>query len=250
MSTNYNLTNNNTTQIYINTQVFSIGLHWFLNTLMVFITLLGIIGNGLICYFFAAQKVRLTPFNLLLLNLSITDLTAAISAYPTIFIDLPTLRRFSQKTANIICAFSIGITVYAMLIGVSVLTLTYISLNRFVSIRYPMRTAWFKSRRNTICIIIIIWFVCIGSFIPNTLTFKFSKQYATCPRNWPKDFRFEVWSLFLMVLALVVPTIIMILAFFAARRHFKKMDKGTSSNTESIKRMKHTVELLGFLILA
>ncbi len=249
-SPNFTLQSNNNTLKYIDTKVFSTGLHWFLNILMVLITLLGMTGNGLICFFFATKKVKFTSFNLLLLNLSAADLMADIFAYLTIFIELEMLRQFSQEAANILCAFTIGITSFVVVLSVSILTLAYISLNRYVFISYPMKTAWFKSRRNTICIIALIWIVCVGTLSPNVISFRYSQKYSTCPREWPKNFNVQVWTIILIFPGFLLPIAVMLLALFAAKRQFRKMEGETASNTASMQRKKRTVKMLGFLILA
>ena len=127
-------------------EIFSPGVEWFVKSLMVILSLLGIIGNGFMCYFFTKKKIRRTSFNMLLLNLSIADLLVDVFAYPLYFIDLRVLRGCPKGIADVLCSFppsTIGIVS-----GVSILILTYISINRFVYVRYPLKTAWFKSRKN------------------------------------------------------------------------------------------------------
>ena len=243
------MTNNETAQ-YVDVEILPRGVHWFLNALMVLATLLGFIGNGLVCRFFATKSIRLKPFNILLLNLSIADLLADLFAYPQIFVELTMLRQFSPKTADILCAFTIGITPFAMVTYVSVFTLTYISINRYVFIKYPMKTSWFKSKRNTIWFIVAAWIFAIGFVCPNAIAFKYDARYAVCYRVWPENFNGFVWTVIGLFFGLILPIITMILAFAATMRHFRKKTMVTNEDASVLARKRGAVVLLGFLILA
>ena len=245
-----NITNIDQTTQFIDVEILPIGVHWLLNSLMVIATLLGFIGNGLVCHFFATKSIRLKPFNMLLLNLSIADILADIFAYPQIFVDLKMLRQFSSKTADVLCAFTIGITPFAMVTYVSVFTLTYISLNRYVFIRYPMRTRWFKSKRNTTYFVGATWLFSIGYLIPNAFAFKYNAKYAVCYRVWPENFNGFAWTVIGTFFGLVLPIVTMILAFTATMRHFRKKPMLPNEDASVLAKKRGAVVLLGFLILA
>ena len=224
--------------------------YWLLNSAMVLATLAGMTGNGLVTYFFVRRKVKMTSFNLLLLNLSIADLLADVFAYLHIFVDLKMLRGFSRSTANILCAFTIGITPFSIVLSASIFTLTYISLNRFIFVKYPMKTAWFKSRRKTLIFIALCWTVAIGFMIPNIFAFRYERDNALCYREWPEIINVPLYTTCGVVLGLLLPIGIMLLALFATKRQFKKTKSSTSANSETEKRKRRTVKLLGFLIIA
>ena len=240
---------NTTAATYHNVEIYPSGLNWFLNSLMVLVSLLGLAGNLLVCHFFIKKKIQDTSFNILLLNLSIADLLADVFAYPTIFVDLKMLRGFSQSTANILCAFTIGITPFGIVTSVSVLTLTYISLNRFVLVRFPLKSAWFKSRKVTGYTLLVIWIASVSYVIPNIFAFRFDAEYAVCYREWPEIINSTLWSLSGTVLGLIVPIAIMLLTFFSTLRKFKTMTVASSQH-EAMKKKRRAVRLLGFLMLA
>ena len=245
-----NITNIDQTTQFVDVEILPNGVHWLLNSLMVIATLLGFIGNGLVCHFFVTKRICQKPFNILLLNLSIADILADIFAYPQIFVDLTMLRQFSSQTADVLCAFTIGITPFAMVTYVSVFTLTYISLNRYVFVRYPMRTRWFKSMRNTTFFIGATWMFSIGYMIPNAFAFQYDAQYAVCYRVWPDNFNGFVWTIIGLFLGLVLPITTMILAFVATMRHFRKKTMLTNEDASVLAKKRGAVVLLGFLILA
>ena len=236
---------------YKNVDVMPDGLHWFLNSLMVLTTLLGISGNSLVCYFFYKKQVKLTAFNMLLLNLSITDLLADMFAYPHIFVDLKMLRAFSQADANTLCALTIGITPFGVVTGVTILTITYISVNRFVSVRFPFKTAFFKSRKYTGCVLVILWLWSIAYVTPNGFAFRFDYHSAVCYREWPEEMNVVAWTLVGLFVGLIVPLVIMFASFFSTLHKFKVINAGaTEEQRESIERKKRAVRLLGYLMLA
>ena len=235
---------------YSNVDVMPVGLHWFINSLMVITTLLGAIGNSLVCYFFYKKKVKLTSFNMLLLNLSIADLLADAFAYPHIFVDLRMLRDFSQADANILCALTIGITPFGVVTGVTILTISYISVNRFVSVRYPFKTSFFKSRKCTAWILVIFWLWSTAYIIPNGFAFRFDYYGAVCYREWPETINGVAWTIVGLFLVLIIPITIMIVSFFSTLHHFKVANVGeTVEQRESMERRKRAVKLLGYLIL-
>ena len=206
-------------------------------------------GNGLVCYFFIKKKVKLTSFNMLLLNLSIADMMADVFAYPHIFVDLKMLRRFSQVDANILCAFTIGITPFGVVTAVTIFTITYIAINRFVSVRFPFKTAFLKSKRNTAWIIVIIWLWGVAYVTPNVFAFRFDYQYAVCFRAWPKTINVPTWNIIGLIFGLILPITIMISSFFSALWKFRGVPL-SGEQGEAMERKKRAVKLLGYLILA
>eukprot|EP00794_Sanderia_malayensis_P008954 gene8953-9908_t len=250
MSLALNTTVNATGRAYVDVEIYPVGLHWFLNSLMIVVTICGMIGNGLVCYYFATKKVRLTAFNMLLLNLSLADLLADVFAYPQIFADLKMFRSFSDQTANIMCAFTIGITPFATVTYVSVITLSYISLNRYVSIKFPHKTKWFKSRRNTAWIIVLTWIFSITFVAPNAISFDYDPMYAICYRVWPSGFNGLVWLGIGILVGVIMPIMTMFVTFIATMRHFNKKTLISNEERAVLKRKKEAVILLGFLIVA
>ena len=245
---NSSLTRNDT--IYHDVDVMPAGLHWFLNSLMVLTTLCGLGGNGLVCYFFYKRKVKLTSFNILLLNLSIADMLGDIFAYPHIFVDLKVLRNVSQSHANMLCAVTIGITPFGIVTAVTILTIAYIAVNRLVSVRFPFKTAFFKSRKYTAWVLLIIWLWSIAYVIPNGFAFRYDYQYAFCYREWPEDINGTAWGIVGLFL-IAAPVIIMFASFFATLHKFKLINaSGSADQRETMEKKKRAVKLLGYLILA
>ena len=226
-------------------EIFSAGVEWFVKSLMVILSLLGIIGNGFMCYFFAKKRIRRTSFNMLLLNLSIADLLVDVFAYPLYFVDLKVLRGYHTGIANVLCSFPPSTSGVAF--AVSILTLTYISINRFVYVRYPLKTAWFKSRKTTFCTLLMIWAVSIGYIMPYALAFQFDAKIAFCKREWPRDINVSLWMATILVAGLIMPLSVMFITFVSTMRRFRTM---SIEQRETMGKKKRAVRLLGFLVLA
>ena len=224
-----------------------------LNVFYVVITVLGLLSNGLVIHLFISKKVQSTAFNLLLLNLSIADIIADISAYPYVFVNLPNLRNYSDSTANLICTLSYGMTPFMMASSVTIFTLCFISVIRFLMIKYPLRSYWTKDKRNIIIFIIIVWPVSIGILSTNFITFQYDPISAICYRRWPKHFNGKLWSAMISFVGYMLPIVVMMITFSAAG--LKLWDKTLSAGNNfiskaSLKRKKKAFVLLGFLIIA
>ena len=240
---------NSTSMQFHNEDIYPVGLDWFLKSLMLLITLLEIIGNGLVCYFFVKKKIRRSSFNMLLLNLSVADLLQDIFAYPTIFVGLTMLRGYSQKTVNVLCSLTASPSSVGALLSVSILTITYISLNRFVSVRFPLKDACFKSRKATLFVLLAIWVISIGFIVPSFFSMRYDGSFAVCHREWPREINDALWSTSILIVGLIVPVTTMLLTFFSTVHRFKTMTIAPSQQ-EILMKKKRAVKLLGFLILA
>ena len=215
---------------------------------------LGICGNGLVLYLFASKKIRYKSFNLLLLNLSIADLLADIFSYPYFIagIDISPLRKLSSRNANIACAFTIGLTPFWTVTIVSLLTLSFISLTRYIKIRYPMRCSWITTRRCTVIYIIMAWIIGIGLPSPNFFSFKYVPKIPLCDREYPAGFNGTIYKTGYTIISFVIPVIVMLLAFLlVACTVWKKsamLSETSSLPTASIVKRRKAVKLLGALI--
>ena len=217
--------------------------------LLVLVTLLGIPCNSFILYLFIARKVRLTSFHIQLLQMTIADLLANVSIYPFIAVgaELLPLRKMSQVNANIACSFIVGETPFWIATSVSILTLSFISLTRYLKIQRPTKYYWINSRRGIITILFLIW---IPSMLPlmNFFSFVYDPR-GFCNRVWPKGFDGMLYRRITAALTMVGPTSLMLFTFLSARRILLRRNKNISQSDRGSKKLRNTVKLLGFLIL-
>ena len=242
-----------TQEVLLDASLFSPVVHYTIIGLYVLVTCVGICGNSTVVYLFASKKIRYTSFNMLLLNLSIADLLADIFSYPYIFggIDLSHLRKLSSKKANMACAFTIGLTPFWVVTTVSLFTLGFISIQRCVKIRFPMRFNWITTRRCTIMYIVVAWIAGIAFTFPNFFSFKFIRKTAVCDREYPPNFYSGIYRIMVVILGLALPVFVMLLSFFlTACKVLKKSSAlGETSSTPSMIKRRKAVKLLGALII-
>ena len=205
----------------------------------------------MVCFLFATNRVPLTPFNSLLLNLSIADLMADIFSYPYIFIDLTSLRNFSKRRADLACAFTIGLTPFWIVTSVSLLTLCFISMTRYVLIKYPFRHTFLTERAYTNTFLAFVWPISIALPLPNFFSFSYDPKTAICYRVWPNNFNGPVYSACIAVFGIGLPGTLMLFTFISTARSLWKrtLDNVSTPMAGLIKRRK-AVKLLGFLIVA
>ena len=144
-------------------------------SLFIIIALVGIFGNGLIVFAFAARIVPVTPFMVLLLNLSIADIIIDVSVFPFLFWEQ------SENDSNFACGIhKQSITWSAVVVNAA--TLTYISFVRISafdvcskSLNQPI-----LKPRNVNIYVALTWVVGILLFSPHYFNFYFDPQLGVC----------------------------------------------------------------------
>ena len=123
----------------------------------ILIAVVAAVGSSLVCFAILANKnLRSNPTNLFLLSLAISDLLTATLAMP---FDVEFL--FLQgvwKHGKIMCVTFL--TVYLITVPTSIFTLLAISVDRFMSLKDPLRrfrSTEFATQARAVIIISIIW---------------------------------------------------------------------------------------------
>ena len=242
---------NATSIVFLNEELFPIAVDHLMKTLYVLVAVLGILGNGLILYLFASKRVILTPFNILLLNLSLSDMLADISILPYVFISLKSIRSFSQTTANALCTVVMGQMTYWIVTVAALFTLTVISVSRYIFIRYPLKSQSFHKKHASYVVILIIWPGAIAMCMPTFFSFHYNYEYAVCERVWPQGVNGQVYSSITSLLGYIIPILVLIFTFIGTRQYLwlTKTNELVRSSS-SIRRRKTASMLLGALVLA
>ena len=239
-----------------NTNLYPLALQNIVIVLYVIVTCLGIIGNGAILYLFASRKIRYTSFNLLIFNLAIADFLADIFAYPYIFmgIDLGGLRQISITNANLACAFTIGLTPFWMVTGVSIITLSFVSYTRYLKIKHPLKDYCVTGSHGTKTFLLICWVIGICIPIPNFFSFKYLPESAVCGRSWPRGFDSIAYRISTAFISIFLPTLIMLFTLITTRYILSVQSRSTDNIISQLpdgylaKRRK-VVRLFGALII-
>ena len=141
-------------------KIFSERFGAFFGSLMLIECMLGIAGNSLVIAAFVKKLVPITPFNMLLLNLSISDIFCNGFGVSALFKSVFEYMASTTNSVGFICSmFKFGITVFIG-IGVNTATVTYISFIRSESFRNGGRIL---NRR------IVSWFILLTWVIPTVL---------------------------------------------------------------------------------
>ncbi|OWF54496.1 cholecystokinin receptor type A-like [Mizuhopecten yessoensis] len=175
------------------------------------IFLLSLTGNVLVIITLAQNRRMRTVTNVFLLNLSISDLLLAVFCMP--FTLVPQLMRqfiFGEFVCVAIRYFQ-GVSV-----GVSCFTLVTISSERYFAICQPLRSRRWQTVSHSYKIIVAIWIGALTIMIPIALGTKLlrlrSGAYA-CRDLWDNTALEIVYTVGLVILLLVIPLIIMSIAY-------------------------------------
>ncbi|XP_069130834.1 cholecystokinin receptor type A-like [Argopecten irradians] len=175
------------------------------------IFVLSLTGNLLVIITLVQNRRMRTVTNVFLLNLSISDLLLAVFCMP--FTLVPQLMRqfiFGEFVCVAIRYFQ-GVSV-----GVSCFTLVTISSERYFAICQPLRSRRWQTVSHSYKIIVAIWLGALVIMIPIALGTKLmrlrSGSYA-CRDLWDNLVLEIVYSIGLVIILLVVPLIIMSVAY-------------------------------------
>ncbi|XP_065640973.1 mu-type opioid receptor isoform X2 [Hydra vulgaris] len=105
------------------------------------VTLIGVFSNGIVSYLIIRIRKLRTTNNLLILNLAISDIIACLSMYPFIYFNLSETS-IQGTTANVLCGFTEGLYGFFVAALVSLLTLSVLSISRYLGINHPLKLTW------------------------------------------------------------------------------------------------------------
>ncbi|XP_072038651.1 galanin receptor 2b-like [Amphiura filiformis] len=171
------------------------------------LAIIGIIGNSIVIHvYLRSRKLIKSSTNTLIAALAIADLITSICIIPH-----PLLSRVPNTTAgHFYCKVVYSSNIMWVSIVASIFTLTAVSVERFVAIRYPSRYRSLLSLKVTRIIIVSIW---LAAFIINTFSYYVTHLHqGQCIVEFP-SMGFQIFlgtSLFLI--EYLIPMIIMLIA--------------------------------------
>ena len=214
-----------------------------LTALYIIVTVTGFVSNTAVIIAFITKRVRIAPFTLLLLNLSIADLVQDINLQPYIFIKLHKLPSYvTQHQGNILCSVHIGLTPFWMAAYTSVFTLTLISLFRYASL-IPLSSS-VKLTFTTLkikCCIAALWLSSIAMFGLHFISFRLDRHFGLCYREWPGYINGPVYVLVTAVVGFIAPSAALIFNCISSIKFL--WQKGTK-NTASVVRQQERKRII------
>ena len=185
---------------------FSKEAHIVIIFIYIMATLINFCGNYLVWRAVMRNKKLQTPMNYLLLNLSLADMVCGASVYPFLFIsDVGKIFTHPGKQA-FLCMVTEGLGFFFIASGVSIFTLSGISYNRFVAVKYPLKRNLRMTRRSTIVFSTLAWVICTAIMIPSLRSFRYESKLTSCIRRW-LPINGTVYRLFLLFAGTIVPTV-------------------------------------------
>ena len=189
-------------------------LNIFLITLYGIIFIVGLLGNFFVIFVIIRFKSMRTLTNYFLVNLTCGDILVILICIPV------TLGSTVYKKwiyGEILCKLTPF--VQGMAVGVSVLSLLFISISRYFAIYKPLTAKIVFSTKNVRLMIGAIWVMSLGSFSPllfvnsvNTQNFGLFEIKA-CVEQWNSQTDKNVFNLFVFSVLFVWPFVIMLIAY-------------------------------------
>lgn len=187
---------------------------WALIILHTVVFVIGLVGNALVCVAVYRNHTMRTVTNYFIVNLAVADFLVILLCLPPTVIWDVTMTWF---LGVIMC--KIGVYLQTVSVTVSVLTLTFISVDRWYAICFPLRFKSTTGRAKTA--IGIIWLIALLFDIPEFVVYttKPNKKleietiyFTQCEPTWSLDTD-RNWMLLKMILLYAVPLIFMTVAY-------------------------------------
>lgn len=188
---------------------------WILIFIHSVVFIIGLIGNILVCVAVYRNHTMRTVTNYFIVNLAVADFLVILLCLPPTVIWDVTLTWFF---GDFMCK-----TVYYLQnvsVAVSVLTLTFISIDRWYAICFPLKFKSTTGRAKTT--IAIIWLLALLFDIPELMVYQtvpdrgyknISTIYLTqCEPSWSLETD-RNWTILKMILLYVIPLIFMTVAY-------------------------------------
>ncbi|XP_060562646.1 QRFP-like peptide receptor [Ruditapes philippinarum] len=190
-------------------------LNIFLIVLYGLIFIIGLLGNLFVIFVIIRFKSMRTLTNYFLVNLTCGDILVIVICIPV------TLGSTVYKKwiyGEILCKLTPFIQGIA--VGVSVLSLLFISISRYFAIYKPLTAKIAFSTKNVRIMICVIWIISLGSFSPLLFvnSVKTSNLFGLleskiCEEQWNSQSDKNVFNLFVFSVLFVCPFIIMLVAY-------------------------------------
>ncbi|XP_043573356.1 orexin receptor type 2-like [Chiloscyllium plagiosum] len=199
----------------------------------IIVFVVALVGNILVCFAVWKNHHMQTVTNYFIVNLSLADiLVIAICLPASLLVDITETWFFGQTFCKVIPYLQ------TVSVSVSVLTLSFIALDRWYAICHPLL---FKSTANRARnSIVVIWIISLVIMIPQAIVMEQSSVipelanktllFTVCDEQWGDDVYPKVYHVCFCIVTYVAPLSLMFLAYFQIfRKLWCKQIPGTSS---------------------
>jgi len=221
--------------------------------LYVLLSFVNIFGNSLILFIIAKDKRIQNTVNLLIANISFSDIVAGIGIYPYLFVNI-TREDHEAGRADHLCGFKSGAPLFFGASTVNFLTLSALSLSRFLLVNFPANPTWRLRKAHVKWVSMLTWLLGMSLVLPNIVSFQYLPKTETCKRFWPVWFNRSVFFAVTAIICLVA-ILLLFLTYTSSvymlwfRPSARRLEQNTSNTTSNASRKKVAL-FLGLLILA
>ncbi|XP_024597645.1 neuromedin-U receptor 2 [Neophocaena asiaeorientalis asiaeorientalis] len=234
--------------------------HLFLSVSVVYtlIFVVGVAGNLLVCLVILRHQTMKTPTNYYLFSLAVSDLLVLLLGMPLEVYEM--WRNYPFLFGPVGCYFKTAL--FETVCFASVLSITAVSMERYVAILHPFRAKLESTRRRALRILSLVWGFSVLFSLPNTSIHGIELRYfpngsfvpgsATCTiikPMWIYSFIIQVTSFLFYILPMMV---ISVLYYLMGLKLKKDQPLEADEVTANIQRpsRKSVTKMLFVLVLA
>lgn len=201
------------------------------------ISLIAVLGNGLVIFVISKNRKMQTVTNIFIANLALADVIIGLFSTPFQFQpalhqrwDLP---RFLCKVAPSFKVLSVNVSVF---------TLAVISVDRYMAVLYPFKAGF--SKKMAFLGIALIWIIGIASSFPEALYFSFEYVYDVtngglkpyCNILWPTKNFGKYYHLYLFIVQYLLPLLVINFSYIRiACRIWGTKQPGDATETDNVR---------------
>ncbi|XP_041368407.1 tachykinin-like peptides receptor 86C [Gigantopelta aegis] len=198
------------------------------------ISLLAVIGNGLVIFVIVKNRRMHSVTNIFIANLAVADVIIGMFSIPFQF-QAALLQRW--VLAHFMCSLAPFVQIIS--VNVSIITLSVIAIDRYIAVLHPFKAGC--SKRSAVVIISAIWLFSVVSGMPCVLYFRVVQRdhkTAQCdflaPPSWPD--LLQHWNLFSVVVQYIMPLTVISFCYFRIGCHiWGARAPGNTTNTEDVR---------------
>ncbi|XP_014702431.2 neuromedin-U receptor 2 [Equus asinus] len=221
------------------------------------IFVVGVVGNLLVCLVILRHQTMKTPTNYYLFSLAVSDLLVLLLGMPLEVYEM--WRNYPFLFGSVGCYFKTAL--FETVCFASILSVTTVSVERYVAIVHPFRAKLESTRRRALKIIGILWGLSFLFSLPNTSIHGIKLHYfpngslvpgsATCTvikPMWIYNFIIQITSFLFYILPM---TVISILYYLMGLRLRKEQHLEADEVTANVQRpsRKSVTKMLFVLVL-
>lgn len=207
---------------------------------------IGVTLNSMTAFLYWKRRIIHNNFNYALQYISIIGIFQLIGFIPFMVLREPFHPASTYDArVSVLCSLTQGMTLFFGPAFANVYIISFLSMERYLVIKHPLISLKVNTKTTSHIILVFCTFAFLIS-LPNFPTFK-TDQLGLCTRPY---FKFSmVYATLVTFLGLVIPTVIMVIAYVLTIHHlFKASSTSIQENSNRMRHRKKIVRSLGVLI--